>query len=50
MCIPYCTLSHASQCNIGYPEFPMKFEDFHAGDFKRQYQYKSFQPTLINQE
>lgn len=28
----------------------MKFEDFHAGDFKQQYQYKSFQPTLINQE
>ncbi len=28
----------------------MKFEDFQAGHFKPQYQYKSFQPTLINQE
>ena len=28
----------------------MKFEDFHAGDFKQQYQYKSFLPTPINRE
>ncbi|MCF6285584.1 MAG: Fic family protein [Candidatus Hydrogenedentes bacterium] len=28
----------------------MKFEDFHAGNYKQQYQYKSFLPTPINQE
>ena len=28
----------------------MKFEDFTSGSYKQQYQYKSFQPTLINQE
>lgn len=28
----------------------MKFEDFTSGTYKQQYQYKSFQPTLINQE
>jgi len=28
----------------------MKIEDFHAGTTKQQYQYKSFSPTLINQE
>lgn len=28
----------------------MKFEDFTSGFYKQQYQYKSFQPTPINQE
>lgn len=28
----------------------MKFESFVSGAWKQQYQYKSFQPTLINQE
>jgi len=26
----------------------MKFEEFKSGSYKQQYQYKSFQPTLIN--
>ncbi|GAB0057303.1 Protein adenylyltransferase SoFic [Candidatus Magnetaquicoccaceae bacterium FCR-1] len=28
----------------------MKFEDFHSGTFRQQYQYKSFHPAPINQE
>jgi hypothetical protein len=28
----------------------MKIEDFHAGSTKQQYKYKSFSPSLINQE
>ncbi|MDD3620317.1 MAG: Fic/DOC family N-terminal domain-containing protein, partial [Desulfobulbaceae bacterium] len=28
----------------------MKFENFRSGEFKQQYQYKSFQPASINQE
>lgn len=28
----------------------MKFESFRSGSWKQQYQYKSFQPTRINQE
>jgi Fic family protein len=28
----------------------MKFENFRSGELKQQYQYKSFQPALINQE
>lgn len=28
----------------------MKFEEFRSGSFKQQYQYKSFQPSLINHE
>lgn len=28
----------------------MKFEDFKSGVWKQQYQYKSFLPTLVNQE
>ncbi|MBF0182191.1 MAG: hypothetical protein HQM03_19420 [Magnetococcales bacterium] len=28
----------------------MKFEEFHSGTFRQQYQYKSFQPAPINQE
>lgn len=28
----------------------MKLEDFRAGTFKQQYQYKSFSPTLVDRE
>ena len=28
----------------------MKFEDFSAGDYRQQYQYKSFSPVMINRE
>jgi len=28
----------------------MKIEEFHAGSTKQQYKYKSFSPSLINQE
>lgn len=28
----------------------MKIEDFHSGQYKPQYQYKSFMPVLINQQ
>ena len=28
----------------------MKLEDFSAGQWRKRYQYKSFEPTLINQE
>jgi len=27
----------------------MKFEEFVSGSYKQQYQYKSFQPSSINQ-
>ena len=28
----------------------LTFEDFHSGEWKQQYQYRSFSPVLINQE
>ncbi|MCP4702371.1 MAG: Fic family protein, partial [Gammaproteobacteria bacterium] len=28
----------------------MKFEQFHSGSWKRQYQYQSFLPAFINRE
>lgn len=27
----------------------MKFEDYRSGSYKRQYEYESFSPTLVNQ-
>ena len=29
---------------------PIKFEEFSAGQWAQQYQYKSFEPTLTNRE
>ena len=47
---PHNNSDGTTACHAHIQQPPMKFETFQAGVMRQRYQYKSFEPVLVNHE